>query len=262
MKILTLNCHSWQEEAQLEKLAILAQTIHKQFYDVIALQEVSQSIAARRISGELKEDNFILLLQQELQALGSTYEFVWDYAHIAYDQYEEGIALLTKHKVISKQSFFVSESEDLSYWKTRKAVGMTIDIDGKVLDFYSCHMGWWNDESEPFRRQMDQLVHCVSNGRPHFLAGDFNNEAAAENEGYDYIQQLGYYDTYQLAKEKDAGITVQGDIAGWTNSNPEKRIDYIFSSEKVNVIRSQVVFNGSNLPIISDHFGIEATIVL
>ena len=40
MKLLTLNCHSWQEENQLEKIKYLAQIIKKNQYDVIALQEL------------------------------------------------------------------------------------------------------------------------------------------------------------------------------------------------------------------------------
>ncbi|WP_121639233.1 endonuclease/exonuclease/phosphatase family protein [Virgibacillus sp. Bac330] len=260
MRLLTLNCHSWLEDSQLDKLSILAETIHHLSYDVIALQEVNQTITAKKVSKNLRADNFILLLQKELQALGSTYAFIWDYAHIAYDRFEEGVALLTKHKVVNGQSFFVSESEDTSYWKARKVVGMTIDINGKEVDFYSCHMGWWNDSVEPFKRQIDRLVKSVPKDRLHFLVGDFNNEASLENEGYDYVQHVGYYDTYQLAKEKDAGITVCGDIAGWQDSHTNKRIDYIFSSAKVEVIRSQVIFNGMNLPIISDHFGVDVTI--
>ena len=61
MKLLTLNCHSWQEENQLEKIKYLAQIIKKNQYDVIALQEVSQSIKAKITEGIIKEDNFAKL---------------------------------------------------------------------------------------------------------------------------------------------------------------------------------------------------------
>ena len=44
LKILTLNCHSWQEEKQIEKIKYLAKVINENNYDVIAMQEVSQSI--------------------------------------------------------------------------------------------------------------------------------------------------------------------------------------------------------------------------
>ena len=44
MKLLTLNCHAWQEENQMEKIQYLAQVIKEKQYDIIALQEVSQLI--------------------------------------------------------------------------------------------------------------------------------------------------------------------------------------------------------------------------
>lgn len=51
MKLLTLNCHSWQEENQIEKIQYLAKVIQEEEYDVIALQEVSQSIQAENVCG-------------------------------------------------------------------------------------------------------------------------------------------------------------------------------------------------------------------
>lgn len=62
MKLLTLNCHSWQEENQLQKIKYLAEIINEKKYDVIALQEVSQSIEAPYIYENIKEDNFAFIL--------------------------------------------------------------------------------------------------------------------------------------------------------------------------------------------------------
>ena len=58
MKLLTLNCHSWQEENQVEKIKYLANVIKEKQYDVIALQEVSQRIDANSVDSKIKEDNF------------------------------------------------------------------------------------------------------------------------------------------------------------------------------------------------------------
>ena len=58
MKLLTLNCHSWQEENQIEKIKYLASVIKEEQYDVIALQEVSQRIDSRSVDSKIKEDNF------------------------------------------------------------------------------------------------------------------------------------------------------------------------------------------------------------
>lgn len=49
MKVLTLNTHSWLEDDQEAKLKVIAQEIAAGDYDLIALQEVNQSIAATTI---------------------------------------------------------------------------------------------------------------------------------------------------------------------------------------------------------------------
>ena len=77
MKLLTLNCHSWMEENQLEKIKYLAEIINEKQYDVISFQEVSQSIEKSVVSGDIKEDNFIYLLNKELEKLGEfNYKYV------------------------------------------------------------------------------------------------------------------------------------------------------------------------------------------
>ena len=77
MKLLTLNCHSWQEKNQVEKIKYFAEVIKEKQYDVIALQEVSQSIDARLINLTIKEDNFAKLLIDELNKLDEDkYNFI------------------------------------------------------------------------------------------------------------------------------------------------------------------------------------------
>ena len=52
MKIMTLNTHSWLEEEPREKLKQIAQKICHEQYDVIALQEVNQTMDAKRLTSE------------------------------------------------------------------------------------------------------------------------------------------------------------------------------------------------------------------
>ncbi|BCB02493.1 endonuclease/exonuclease/phosphatase family protein [Bacillus sp. KH172YL63] len=261
MKLLTLNCHSWQENNQLEKIAILADDIAEKSYDVIALQEVSQLIDSDILHGLVKRDNYAVVLLDELKKRGVTdYSLTWDFAHIGYDVYEEGVALLTKHPVVKEHSFFISKSEDQSYWKTRKIVGATILYEGTPLTFYSCHLGWWSDEEEPFKYQVDSLLEQVTGETPFFLMGDFNNNAHVRHEGYDYLMSKGLVDTFVEATDHDQGITVEGKIAGWDDNKHNLRIDLILASEKTAVTSSKVIFNSDNKPVISDHFGVEVVL--
>ncbi|MGD6957466.1 endonuclease/exonuclease/phosphatase family protein [Rossellomorea aquimaris] len=261
MKLLTLNCHSWQEDNQLEKISILANDIAEKSYDVIALQEVSQLIESEPSQGLVKKDNFALVLLGELEKRGVTdYTLVWDFAHIGYDVYEEGVAILTKQPVIEEHRFFISKSHDQSYWKTRKIIGATISYEGKPLTFYSCHLGWWTDEEEPFKFQVDSLMEQITPEFPFLLMGDFNNNAWVREEGYDYLLSKGLLDTFDEAVERDCGVTVEGKIAGWDENKVDLRIDLVLSSEKLDVRSSRVIFNDVNKPVVSDHFGVEVVL--
>ena len=258
MKILTLNCHSWQEDNQREKIRYIAETIKENDYDIIALQEVSQHRQSRPYKGNLKEENFLVLLMQELETLrASKYDAIWDYAHYGYDVYEEGVCLLSKHAFVEKDSFYVSESESVENWKTRKIVKCTINYEGELMDFYSCHLGWWQDDEEPFKAQMDKLYERLSPKRRSFLLGDFNNNAFIRNEGYDYMKSLGLVDTYDLAVEKDSGKTVKGKIAGWEANEADLRLDLVMTNKETHVKSSRVIFNGKNKHVVSDHYGVE-----
>ena len=90
--------------------------------------------------------------------------------------------------------------------------------------------------------------------------GDFNNNALVRNEGYDYLINKGLVDTYFISQEKDSGITVSGEIAGWEAQSEKKRLDLILSNKEVNVKKSRVIFNDINRSIISDHYGVEVII--
>ncbi len=259
MRLLTLNCHSWQEKEQLKKIHYLAKIIVEKDYDVITLQEASQTILSKNVYDNIKEDNYGLLLREEIKKLGGKeYNLVWDYSHIGYDIYEEGSAILTKHKVVDSESFYISQSHSKDFWKTRKIVKATVEFEGENIDFYSCHMGWWKDEVESFDKQVEALLSPSkeSNNRSFFM-GDFNNNAFIRNEGYDFLKNNGLIDTYNLAEIKDSGITVKGNIAGWDGNKEELRIDIIFTNKETKVFESKVIFNGINKEIISDHFGVE-----
>jgi maltose 6'-phosphate phosphatase len=258
MKLLTLNCHSWQEEKQFEKIKVIAKSIKEKSYDVIALQEVSQSIEAELVDDKIKEDNFALILLKELEKMSiDDYKMIWDFSNIGFDIYEEGLAILTKHKIVKEESFFVSKKKDPNYWKARKVVGATIRINEQLIDFYSCHLGWWDDEEEPFQDQVDLLFESISCENLTFLLGDFNNDAFVSNEGYDYLMDKGIYDTFDLAKQKDKGVTVKGKIDGWDENKQNMRLDLILVNKLIDIKSFQVIFNNNNKPVVSDHYGVE-----
>lgn len=259
MKLLTLNCHSWREEDQVEKIKYLAKVIKENKYDVIGLQEVSQGKDSTVIYENIREDNYAELLIKELNALGvNDYNYIWDFSHIGYDIYEEGLAIVSKHPIKDKEIFYISKSHSTTFYKSRKIIKAAIDINGTELNFYSCHLGWWDDDVEPFKYQADMLLNKIT--EKSFLLGDFNSDAFKRNEGYDYLMSKGIIDTFNIAKESDDGVTVKGEIDGWESSKSSKRMDLILTNIDSEVQVSRVIFNGINKDVISDHFGVEITL--
>ncbi|MCD5323116.1 MULTISPECIES: endonuclease/exonuclease/phosphatase family protein [Pontibacillus] len=260
MKLLTINVHAWQEENPHMKIKQLASKIHNSRYDAIALQEVSQHKEAPYLYNDIRSDNYGYLLQQELHKLGSKdYELVWDVSHYGYDVYEEGIALLLRHPINYSDSFYVTESESIDYWKSRKIVSVSCTIEGVPMTLFSCHLGWWGDEEESYVSQVDSLLSYVQGDRLTFLLGDFNASDMKRGEGYDYIKKYGWIDTHEEAVDQLGNATVEGNIAGWDHNKEGIKIDHIFCNQPIEVLRSEIVLDGGKSPVVSDHFGLEIT---
>ncbi len=278
MKLLTLNTHSLQEAHYEEKLEQFIDAMVQEQPDILALQEVNQSLTAPCADAQLlegyypcdgesvtiREDNHAAQTASRLRARGLNYSWTWISAKIGYGTYDEGMALFCKQNIAAAESFFISGCQDYNNWKTRKALGI-LPKGGKDW-FYTLHMGWWQDEEEPFAAQWERLTaHLQDKKNDHsnlWLMGDFNSPAQFRGQGYDCIQKSGWYDTYQLAQKKDGGITVRGCIDGWrsfceSETMPDgMRMDHIWCSRSIPVQSSMVIFNGQNEPEVSDHFGV------
>ena len=257
MKCLTLNVHAWLEEKPLEKMDILANAIVKNEYDVIALQEVNQSMEAKLVYLDIKEDNFGYLLCEKINALSyKSYQYFWASSHMAYGKYDEGIALLTKWPVKHVEEFYCSQSQNYKTISARRVLELKLNYKGKYILCYSCHINLPNQEGEDQIENVKNILEHSKTDETKILLGDFNVDAIQDENQYNNIKRLGLWDTYELAKEKDDGITVSKAIDGWDKQKQNKRIDYIFVNKEVDVISSFTIFNEKNEPVVSDHYGL------
>lgn len=273
MKLLTINTHSLVEQDYDQKLVQLVAFLLQEQPDVIAMQEVNQSIEAAVVKPEagyvhctqnhipLREDNHALQTARRLEQAGLAYQWTWVPAKIGYSRYDEGMALFSLTQPLEQVTFrYISRSSDYQNWQSRIALGAKIGNDW----FYTVHMGWWDDPDEPFQHQWQVLQDDLGRlSETVWLMGDFNSPAELPRQGYELIQHSGWYDTYLLAREKDNGITVEEAIDGWRNQmdNPSlcgngMRIDHIWCSRNVRIASSSVVLNRKNGVKISDHFGV------
>lgn len=290
MKILTLNTHSIMEADYKEKLIKFVEMVKEVSPDIFALQEVNQSLAmpeagdapgtgyvvcsentengkahAVKQNVPVRTDNHAYRVAKLLREAGMNYNWTWLPIKIGYGIMDEGVAIFCKTNIEDTHQFFISDSQNYCNWKTRKLLGICT----QGMWFYSVHMGWWDDAEEPFAKQWDRVAAQLKDRQQTcFVMGDFNSPAHKTDEGYDYVLRSGWKDTWQLAERKDAGITVGGVIDGWKDKANKDfelkeqgmRIDYIFCNKEISVKSSEVVFNGENYEIVSDHYGILAEI--
>ena len=259
MKLLTLNTHSLIEKNYNKKLKIFLKTIEKHKPDIIAMQEVMQPKNAKKAEKNekilslgkipVREENHALNVINKFQEKKLSYNCVWLGIKKAYGLYEEGLCIFSKQEIDEIKSILLSPFDIYENWKTRKALGIRI---GNRW-FYSVHLGWWEDSESPLKYEIETLAGKTSKEKT-WLLGDFNSPANEIDKGYGLICSH-WNDTFNLAIQKDDGITVKGKIDGWKNSI-DKRIDYILTNENVKIKSSYVIFNGENEEIISDHYGV------
>ena len=259
MKLLTLNTHSVISDSYEKNIDTFVNAIIKHAPDVIALQEVMQPYDGKiadltdglKYVGEIpiKEGNFLKNVLQRLKKHKEEYNGVYYAFKRAYDMYDEGLAILSKSRIDTKEIIQLSSFNDYINYKTRFALGVRID----ETWFYSVHFNWENDTDSPFKNEWSSLLDATKHKGNVYIMGDFN--ITPHDKGYEEVLK-SYFDTYMLAKDVDNGITVKGKIDGWEESTRDKRIDYIFTSKNTEFKSSHVIFNGKNEEIISDHFGI------
>lgn len=273
MKIITLNTHSLIEVEYEKKLLEFVEVIQKEEPDIIALQEVNQTAASLvypsvfldgyvRCKGcdvVIREDNHAARLAELLRSKGLKYYWTWIPVKLGYSIYDEGLALFSREPILETEQFPTSKIQDYYNWKSRKVLGIRTRHEGGSW-FYCVHMGWWNDEEEPFKNQWDEIEKMLKEKNGHvWVMGDFNSPAQVRGEGYDYVKSFGWKDSYVCAAKKDCGNTVEKVIDGWKAEEVNKegmRIDMIWSRQTENVKSSRVICDGRDYPVVSDHYGV------
>lgn len=262
LRVLTLNLHCWQETDAEAKLAHVAAEIALRKPHVVCLQEVGQHVAAP-IVGEhhgatIRADNAALVIVDTLERVhGVQLEWAWTFAHIGFDVWEEGVAVLTTGRIDAISTPFVSQAASPHTWNARRLLIADIDLDalGNVAAA-SAHFSWWTDPDEPFAPQWDRTEALLEGHHtPAIIAGDFN--VLAGSDGYAYALRSGRWEDAHLeaCAPADPQGTFPGDIAGWKGAS-SGRIDYVFTrGNEIQAIEAELLFT-SEATRVSDHFGL------
>ncbi|AXQ77790.1 exodeoxyribonuclease III [Streptococcus chenjunshii] len=267
-KYLTLNAHSWLEANALKKLFDLAEHIYSENYDLISLQEVNQSLEApltenapgyRKLtdSPPLRKDNFALQLVNYLRSQGRYYYWSWAYNHIGYGKYQEGVAVLSRNP-LTVQDILISAAADEKDYHTRRVLLAQTQLYSRKVTVACLHMSWFGKGFEAEWKKLEDAL--LTYPQPLVLMGDFNNPTNAQ--GYQMIlnSPLRLQDSHNAAEYSAGGHTIIEDIDGWEDNRQALKVDHIFASRDIHFKTSQIVLDGGNSPIVSDHFGLAAEI--
>lgn len=277
LNILTLNLHTYQE-LQYEKLynedffqrynsifhQRIANMIEREEIDVAFFQEVGQHRNNAILYAKHAPVKDFNAVDQISKLLPMKNDYVFDFSHYGWNDWEEGLAILSKTPLIYPSSFYVSKEQSRNSFLSRKILSAKTIIDDTTIFLCCVHLNWFNNG---FSQEIDAVIkHIMMNYNKDtlvILAGDFNN--AAHTEGYRYfIEQLQLFnlelnDSYfQAHPNKFNEPTIRGD-----SFNNKDRIDYIFiGGEKCKILSSELHFyDHDEYGRVSDHYGLVTKIL-
>lgn len=255
LSILILNLHCYQEDNQDAKFSLIAKAINEKNVDIVCLQEVAEYWNNGQGDWSSNSANIIN------SRLKKPYHLYTDWSHMGFDQYREGVAILSRFPIAQQESRYVSNSDSAYDINSRKVVLAQIEYPaiGKI-NVFSAHLSWWEGG---FQEQFHNLsTWAAEKNLPAYqatlLCGDFN--IAAGSIGYNFIVQANEYED-QFLSANSHGVferIFKVNDPYWQQSlDHDYRIDYIFmhKSSQLKVISASVLFTEHDYGRVSDHCG-------
>jgi len=242
--ILSLNLHCLEEENIPAKQAQIAMEIIHRKIDIIFFQEVAQRVESPLIYDNVKQDNYAYQLQQLLQSKGVQYNLYYLPIKYSFNQYDEGLALLSIHELEILDRRYISKTKDYHQWTSRRI--LLAKLKEEDLGLLVVHFGW-SDGHEVFEEQVSHALETLPKNYPTIIAGDFN--VTPSSEDYQYIAKQGLFDTFRGTSlafsptHKD-----QMDI-----HDRGSKIDYIMTTKPLQSSNHEILFTENP---VSDHYGI------
>lgn len=255
LKVLILNLHCYQETNQDAKLTTIANAINEQEVDIVCLQEVAEhwqdghgdweSNAAKIINDRLSKPFYIH----------------HDWSHLGFDQYREGVAILSRYPLSRHESRYVSKSHDVYDINSRKVVAARVHVPYiGFINVFSVHLSWLEGG---FAQQFQQLKSWAAQNNHRdiqatLLCGDFN--ITAGSEGYEMVVDSQQYEDQYLAVNQQGVFDKIFKVhdAHWQDFlTDDYRIDYIFMHKhsQLKATSARIIFTEQDYGRVSDHCG-------
>lgn len=255
LAVMVLNLHCYQEDRQEYKFDQIAKAIEDEAVDVVCLQEVAEHWNDGRGDWASNAANLIN------QRLARPMQLYTDWSHLGFDQYREGVAILSRYPMLHTEARYVSDSHDAYSIHSRKVVMARLNVPYMgVVDVYSAHLSWWEDGFAAQFERLSQWAEAMSAGEVEttLLCGDFNINAGSI--GYQsVVKGKQYEDQYLAANHQGLFERIfRVDDAHWGGLPADDyRIDYIFMNKAaaLKVIAAKVIFTDWDYGRVSDHVG-------
>lgn len=252
LKVVTYNLQGMRPGSNWSiRLFFIIQYLEVLDPDVICLQEINETMTGGG------EDNMARTIAEALSDhFGMTYHYYFAQTHVAWDQFYEGIGIVSKYPVTEEGFRSLPQSTF-----PRKVAWNRIDSPLGPLNVFSTHLAYQSGDNAMRVQQVETImayiaeIEAANPSSAAILGGDFNT-----TPGTDPINLLvnvpgdsHYVDTYAAANPGQNGYTVPAEA-------PTSRIDFLFYRHTGSLLvdTSYVVMNapydGSHYP--SDHRGV------
>jgi len=235
LKVMSFNIHHAVGEDNVLDLERIARIIEESNTDIVGLQEVDNHWSSRSDF----QDQAKLLAER----LGMFYTYA---ANLDYEPLNEGderrqygTAILSKYPIIASENHSLTK---IGNTEQRGLLEATINVKGNHLHFYNTHLALTSAEREI---QINEVVKIANQSEgPKVILGDLNATPESNEMKAMYANYLDVF------ADQPTAFT-------YSAENPTKRIDYIFTSNDIETVNTEVIQS-----LASDHLPITAEIVL
>lgn len=235
LKIMTYNIHEGVGVDNRLDLERIAATIRQWDPDILVLQEADQGIA---LTASVDEVVWLALNLKMYYVHAPTTEQMW-----------QGDAILSKYPILRWAFTPLPSPGEIDV-----LVKATIDVKGQALTVFGVHFTVTSPENREAQIEIALAVIAETSG-PIVLAGDFNVDAYTKERA-----DRANLNAIKALLEDSFDLTPPGSLTGNLTSpswNPDERIDYIFVSRGISVVR-----HGTIPSLASDHLPVFAEIRL
>ncbi|MBW2736146.1 MAG: endonuclease/exonuclease/phosphatase family protein, partial [Deltaproteobacteria bacterium] len=232
LRVATLNAYCFNNGPE-KRIAGIADEVLQRGITVLGLQEVCQT------AGDGSDNVAARLVLALEQRSGDAWEYRWTRTHLAWDKYDEGLAIVARKGAILASGEITLPQGDGFF--PRKVLWGELDEGDSRFLFYVTHLTiseTAEDRTAQAQAISGLLVSHQARHLPRVVVGDFNDVQQSDAISAMLAGPPTMLDTFRVASPSDPGSTCCA-------PNFSIRIDYIFAEAVAFVVNTtEVAFTG------------------